>query len=78
MVTAVATAARAASDTPAGVIAVALLAAVLVFAALVYGLARWQGIEPAWWLGLRRAFVEAGWHAEAALADFADWLRVGR
>ncbi len=66
------------SGTPAAVVALAIIAALLVFATLVWGVARWRGVEPGWWQGLRRAFVEAGWHAEAAWADFADWLRFGR
>ncbi len=66
------------SGTPAAVVAIALIAALLVLAALLWGYARWRGVEPRWWQGLRHAFTEAGWHAEAAWADFADWLRFGR
>jgi len=50
----------------------------LVVAALLWGLARWLGVEPAWWQNVRRTLAEASWHAEAAWADFADWIRVGR
>lgn len=67
-----------ASGTPAAVIALAVIAVLLVLAAAVWGFARWRGSEPAWWQSLRHTFVEAGWHAEAAWADFADWLRFGR
>ena len=70
--------AHASSGTPTAAVAVAAIAVALVVVAALWGLARWQGVEPAWWQGLRRSFVEAGWHAEAAWADFADWLRVGR
>ncbi len=67
-----------ASGTPAGVLVLAAIAVLLVLMAIVWGCARWLGVEPEWWRNLRRVFVEAGWHAEAAWADFADWIRVGR
>ncbi len=66
------------SATPAAVIVVAIIALLLVVAALLWGLARWLGAEPAWWQNVRRTLAEASWHAEAAWADFADWIRVGR
>ncbi len=66
------------SGTPAGVIIVAVIALLLVVAALLWGIARWLGVEPAWWQNVRRTLAEASWHAEAAWADFADWIRVGR
>lgn len=79
-VTAVAVAVRThpSSGTPAAVIIVAVIALLLVLAALLWGIARWLGIEPAWWQNVRRTLAEASWHAEAAWADFADWIRVGR
>jgi len=67
-----------ASHTPAAVLVLAAIAVLLVVIAALWGFARWLGVEPEWWQSLRRAFVEAGWHAEAAWTDFADWIRVGR
>ncbi len=67
-----------AGGTPAAVVALAAIAVLLVLLAALWGLARWLGLDPEWWRSLRRVFVEAGWHAEAAWADFADWIRVGR
>ena len=79
MVLAVLTApAHASSTAPTAAIALAAIAVALVLIAALWAFARWQGAEPEWWQSLRRSFVEAGWHAEAAWADFADWLRVGR
>jgi len=66
------------SGTPTAAVALAVIAVLLVLAAGAWGFARWLGIEPGWWQTLRRTFAEAGWHAGAAWADFADWLRVGR
>ena len=67
-----------ASHTSAAVIVVAIVAVLLVLLAVVWGAARWLGLEPEWWRSLRRVFVEASWHAGAAWEDFADWIRVGR
>jgi hypothetical protein len=66
------------SGTPAAVIVIAVIAFVFVLAALTWGIARWMGIEPGWWQNVKRTLAEASWHAEAAWADFADWIRVGR
>lgn len=66
------------SHTAVAPIVLAGIGVVLVLLAALWGVARWLGIEPEWWRSLRRTFVEAGWHAGAAWADFADWIRVGR
>jgi len=66
------------SHTPAAVLVLGAVAVLLVVIAALWGFARWLGVEPEWWRSLRRVFVEAGWHAEAAWTDFADWIRVGR
>jgi hypothetical protein len=66
------------NHTSAAVWVLAAIGVLLVLLAALWGIARWLGLEPEWWQSLRRVFVEAGWHAEAAWADFADWIRVGR
>jgi len=70
--------AHAQSHPSAAAIVLAAIGVLLVLLAGLWGFARWLGAEPEWWRSLRRVFVEAGWHAEAAWEDFADWIRVGR
>lgn len=63
---------------PAAIIALAVLAGLLALALGVYGLARWRGWDPPWLRYLSHSFSEAGFHAEATWAEFADWVRLGR
>ena len=63
---------------PAPIIALAVLGGLLAIAAGIYGVARWRGWDPPWVQYLSHAFSEAGFHAEATWAEFADWVRLGR
>jgi hypothetical protein len=65
------------SDPPAPIIVIALIAAALGLPALVWGLARWRGWQPAWLPGARHTLAEATWRTGNGWAEFADWLRFG-
>lgn len=69
---------HAASNTPAAVVAVAVLAVLLVVLAGGWILARWLAWEPRWWRRLGHVGAEAGVHLELSWAEFRDWLRLGR
>ncbi len=62
----------------AGAIVVAVLAGLLALACLGWALARIMGWEPRWMLSARHAIDEAGFRTSEALAELADWLRLGR
>jgi hypothetical protein len=66
------------AGTPAPVIVLAILGALLVLGGLAYGLARWFAWDPAWARAGRHAVAEAGWRASATWAEFTDWVRLGR
>jgi hypothetical protein len=36
------------------------------------------GLDPEWLAQTRHAFGEAGYRARGVLAEFGDWLRLGR
>ncbi len=59
-------------------IAAAVVAALLVLACLVWGIARMLAFEPRWTLSLRHSIAEAGFRASATWAEFGDWVRLGR
>jgi hypothetical protein len=60
-----------------GAILLAALAAMLVLACVIWGLARRCAVEPHWWLSLRHAMAEAGFRASSTWAEFTDWVRLG-
>lgn len=65
-------------DTPAALIALGILAAILLLGGAAYGGARWWAWEPAWIQRLRHATAEAGWRASSTWAEFTDFVRFGR
>jgi hypothetical protein len=67
-----------ATDTPAPLILLAILAGLLAFTGLTFGLVRWFAWEPAWAVRLRHATGEAGWRASSTFSEFADFVRMGR
>lgn len=69
---------KGADDIPAPLIVLAAVGAVLLLVLLVYGIARFFAIDPAWVQGSRHAIAEAGWRAGGLWDDFTDWLRPGR
>ena len=66
------------AGTPAPVIALGVLGALLALGGLIYGLAHWFGFDPRWTHRMRHAVAEAGWRAGNTWSEFADWLRFGR
>jgi hypothetical protein len=63
---------------PAPLVALAVIAAILLLAGLLYGLGRWWAWEPRWLVRARHAGAEAGWRASGSWAEFMDWVRLGR
>jgi hypothetical protein len=59
-------------------LAIAVVAALVALACLVWALARTLTFEPRWTLSLRHAMSEAGFRASATWAEFSDWARLGR
>lgn len=66
------------AGTPAPVVALGLLGALLALGGLAYGLAHWLAWDPRWAQRLRHAVAEAGWRAGNTWSEFADWVRLGR
>ena len=66
------------AGTPAPVIALGVLGALLALGGLIYGLAHWFGFDPRWAHRMRHAVAEAGWRAGNTWSEFADWVRIGR
>ena len=66
------------AGTPAPVVALGVLGAMLALAGLVYGLAHWLAWDPRWAQRTRHAFGEAGWRAGNTWSEFSDWVRLGR
>jgi len=65
-------------DSTGPLILLALVGALLLLTAALWGAARWWAWEPTWWIRSRHATAEAGWRTSAAWAEFRDWLRLGR
>jgi hypothetical protein len=55
-----------------------MVAVLVLFALVLWALARWQAWEPPWVVRWRHATGEAGWRAGNAWSEFTDWLRLGR
>lgn len=66
------------AGTPAPVVALGVLGALLALAGLAYGLAFWLAWDPRWMQRTRHAVAEAGWRTGNTWSEFADWVRLGR
>lgn len=55
-----------------------ILAGVLIVLCLIWGAIRWLAFEPRWMLSARHSLDEASFRISASLAEFADWIRLGR
>lgn len=66
------------AGTPAPVVALGLLGALLALGGLAYGIAHWLAWDPRWAQRTRHAVAEAGWRAGNTWSEFADWVRLGR
>jgi hypothetical protein len=64
--------------TPAPVVALGALGALLALSGLAYGLSHWLAWDPRWAQRLRHSVAEAGWRAGNTWSEFADWVRLGR
>ena len=71
-------AARHTTTLSTGAIAIAVLAALLILGCIVWAIARRRALEPHWMSSLRHSLAEAGFHASATWAEFADWVKLGR
>lgn len=60
------------------VVAFAILLGLLALLALGLLVANLLALEPAWLAGARHSLAEARYRAGGVLAEFADWLRLGR
>jgi hypothetical protein len=67
-----------ATDTPAPLILLAILAGLLAFSGLAFAVIRWFAWDPAWAVRFRHAAGEAGWRASSTFSEFADFVRMGR
>jgi hypothetical protein len=61
-----------------GAIAAVAVAAILVVCCVAWGVVRMTAFEPRWMQSLRHALAEASYRASATLAEFGDWMRLGR
>jgi len=61
-----------------GAIAIAVLAGLIALGCLAWAIARLRGLEPRWASSLGHAMAEAGYRTSEALAELADWVRLGR
>jgi len=66
------------SSTTATAVVIAIIAALLIIGCLVWALQRLLALEPRWLLSLRHSLDEAGLRLSRTLAEFADWVRLGR
>jgi hypothetical protein len=66
------------AGTPAPIVALGLLGALLALGGLVYALVHWFAWDPRWGRSARHALGEAGWRAGNTWSEFADWVRLGR
>jgi hypothetical protein len=64
--------------TPAPVVALGVLGALLALGGLAYGLAFFLAWDPRWAQRMRHAVAEAGWRTGNTWSEFADWVRLGR
>ena len=55
-----------------------VLAAIILFVALVIVLWQWRGWDPRWLRRWRHASAEAGWRLSLGWAEFRDFVRIGR
>jgi hypothetical protein len=60
------------------VIAFAVLLALLALAAMSVVVLNVLGLDPPWLAQSRHALAEARYRAGGVLAEFGDWLRLGR
>ena len=60
------------------VIAFAVLLGLLALLALAVLLANFLALEPPWLADARHSLAEARYRAGGVVAEFADWLRLGR
>ena len=60
------------------VIGFAILLGLLALGALAILLASLLAVEPPWLADARHSLAEARYRAQGVLAEFADWLRLGR
>jgi hypothetical protein len=60
------------------VIALAVLLAVLALATLTVFMMTVLALEPPWLEAARHSLAEARYRAGGVLAEFGDWLRLGR
>jgi hypothetical protein len=61
-----------------GAIVIAVVAGLLALGCLAWAIARLRGLEPRWTASLAHAMAEAGYRTSEALAELADWVRLGR
>jgi len=66
------------AGTPAPIVALGLLGALLALGGLAYALVHWFAWDPRWGRSARHALGEAGWRAGNTWSEFADWVRLGR
>lgn len=66
------------AGTPAPVVALGVLGALLALGGLALGLAHWLAWDPRWAQRTRHAVAEAGWRTGNTWSEFADWVRLGR
>lgn len=72
------TAASSGAGTPAPVVALGVLGALIALGGLAYALAHWLAWDPRWAQRTRHAVAEAGWRTGNTWSEFADWVRLGR
>lgn len=56
----------------------AILAALALLTSLAWAVSRLLVYEPTWVLSLRHSLEETSFRVSAAVAEFADWVRLGR
>ena len=66
------------AGTPAPVVALGALGAIIALGGLLYALAHLFAWDPRWARDLRHAVAEAGWRTSNTWAEFADWARPRR
>lgn len=66
------------SSTTSSAVIAAILAALALLASLAWGVSRLLVYEPTWVLTLRHSLEEASFRVSATVAEFADWVRLGR
>lgn len=66
------------AGTPAPLIALGLIGALLALGGLAYALVHWLAWDPRWAQRSRHALGEAGWRTGNTWSEFADWVRLRR